>query len=104
VTAAASLFRFSCRIAGRRRLRLHGQLRRARTRHRDQDLTLGPVTGRLLAQMMTGDTPFTDLAPYRADRFRTARASIEVPRRHALRRLGPRRAPPEFSRKPAQKS
>jgi D-amino-acid dehydrogenase len=27
------------------------------------------VTGRLLAELMTGETPFTDPAPYRADRF-----------------------------------
>ncbi|KUZ29869.1 hypothetical protein WI30_20380 [Burkholderia ubonensis] len=25
--------------------------------------------GRLLAEMMTGETPFTDPSPYRADRF-----------------------------------
>ena len=31
--------------------------------------TLGPVTGRLLAEMMTGEAPFTDPAPYRAERF-----------------------------------
>jgi glycine/D-amino acid oxidase-like deaminating enzyme len=32
-------------------------------------LTLGPATGRLLAEMMTGATPFCDPAPYRAERF-----------------------------------
>ena len=32
-------------------------------------LTLGPVTGRLLAEMMTGEQPFTDPAPYALDRF-----------------------------------
>jgi D-amino-acid dehydrogenase len=37
--------------------------------HAHHGLTLGPVTGRLLAQMMTGETPFTDPRPYRADRF-----------------------------------
>ncbi|WP_455774301.1 NAD(P)/FAD-dependent oxidoreductase, partial [Burkholderia stabilis] len=37
--------------------------------HNHHGLTLGPVTGRLLAEMMTGETPFTDPAPYRADRF-----------------------------------
>ncbi|MNN04602.1 D-amino acid dehydrogenase small subunit [compost metagenome] len=37
--------------------------------HAHHGLTLGPVTGRLLAEMMTGETPFTDPAPYRADRF-----------------------------------
>jgi D-amino-acid dehydrogenase len=30
---------------------------------------MGPVTGRLLAEMMTGEAPFTDPRPYRADRF-----------------------------------
>jgi D-amino-acid dehydrogenase len=37
--------------------------------HGHQGLTLGPTTGRLLAAMMTGDTPFTDPAAYRPDRF-----------------------------------
>ena len=27
------------------------------------------VSGRLLAEMMTGEAPFTDPTPYRADRF-----------------------------------
>ena len=37
--------------------------------HAHHGLTLGPVSGRLLAEMMTGETPFTDPAPYRAERF-----------------------------------
>jgi D-amino-acid dehydrogenase len=37
--------------------------------HNHHGFTLGPVTGRLLAEMMTGEAPFTDPAPYRADRF-----------------------------------
>ena len=37
--------------------------------HGHWGLTLGPVTGRLIADMMTGETPFTDPAPYRAERF-----------------------------------
>jgi D-amino-acid dehydrogenase len=37
--------------------------------HHHLGLTLGPVTGRLLAEMMTGQAPFTDPRPYRADRF-----------------------------------
>ncbi|NKC31542.1 NAD(P)/FAD-dependent oxidoreductase [Falsiroseomonas selenitidurans] len=37
--------------------------------HAHQGLTLGPTTGRLLAEMMTGETPFLDPAPYRAERF-----------------------------------
>jgi D-amino-acid dehydrogenase len=32
-------------------------------------LTLGPATGRLLAEMITGATPFCDPAPYGAERF-----------------------------------
>jgi D-amino-acid dehydrogenase len=32
-------------------------------------LTTGPITGRLLAEMMTGETPVVDPAPYRAERF-----------------------------------
>jgi D-amino-acid dehydrogenase len=37
--------------------------------HCHQGLTLGPTTGRLLAEMMAGETPFTDPAPYRPERF-----------------------------------
>ncbi|MEO0799984.1 MAG: FAD-dependent oxidoreductase [Pseudomonadota bacterium] len=37
--------------------------------HHHLGLTLGPVTGRLLAEIMTGEKPFTDPAPYRVDRF-----------------------------------
>ena len=32
-------------------------------------LTLGPVSGRLIAEMMTGATPFCDPTPYSAERF-----------------------------------
>ena len=37
--------------------------------HAHHGLTLGPVTGRLIAEMMTGEEPLVDPAPYRADRF-----------------------------------
>jgi D-lysine oxidase len=37
--------------------------------HAHHGLTLGPVTGRLIAEMMTGERPFIDPTPYRADRF-----------------------------------
>lgn len=37
--------------------------------HAHQGLTLGPTTGRLLAEMMTGAAPFVDPEPYRAERF-----------------------------------
>jgi D-amino-acid dehydrogenase len=37
--------------------------------HAHWGLTLGPVTGRLIAEMMLGDPPFCDPAPYRAERF-----------------------------------
>ena len=37
--------------------------------HGHWGLTLGPATGRLLAEMMTGATPFCDPAPYSAERF-----------------------------------
>ncbi len=37
--------------------------------HQHLGLTLGPITGRLLAEMMTGETPFVDPAPFRAERF-----------------------------------
>ena len=38
--------------------------------HGHWGLTLGPATGRLLAEMMTGATPFCDPAPYGAERFK----------------------------------
>jgi D-amino-acid dehydrogenase len=37
--------------------------------HHHLGFTLGPVTGRLLAEQMIGEAPFTDPTPYRADRF-----------------------------------
>jgi D-amino-acid dehydrogenase len=37
--------------------------------HSHWGLTLGPVTGRLIAEMMTGTTPFCDPKPYGAERF-----------------------------------
>jgi D-amino-acid dehydrogenase len=38
--------------------------------HAHHGLTLGPVTGRLLAEMITGEPAFVDPAPYSAARFR----------------------------------
>ncbi len=38
--------------------------------HQHHGLTLGPVTGRLLAEMVTGEQPFTDPRPYAVERFR----------------------------------
>ena len=37
--------------------------------HQHHGLTLGPATGRLLAEMMTGETPFADPTPFAATRF-----------------------------------
>ena len=37
--------------------------------HQHHGLTLSAVTGRLLAEMMTGEAPFTDPAPYAVTRF-----------------------------------
>jgi D-amino-acid dehydrogenase len=37
--------------------------------HHHLGFTLGPVSGRLLAEMMTGEATFTDPSPYRTDRF-----------------------------------
>jgi D-amino-acid dehydrogenase len=37
--------------------------------HAHWGLTLGPVTGRLMAELMTGAMPFCDPAPYGAERF-----------------------------------
>jgi glycine/D-amino acid oxidase-like deaminating enzyme len=38
-------------------------------RPRAWGLMLGPATGHLIAQMMAGEPPFCDPAPYRAERF-----------------------------------
>lgn len=37
--------------------------------HAHQGFTLGPTTGRLLAEMITGEAPFVDPKPFRAERF-----------------------------------
>jgi D-amino-acid dehydrogenase len=37
--------------------------------HQHHGLTLGPATGRLLAEMMTGETPFADIRPFAVQRF-----------------------------------
>ena len=37
--------------------------------HAHHGFTLGPVTGRLLAEMMAGEAPFVDPAPYAPERF-----------------------------------
>ena len=37
--------------------------------HAHWGLTLGPATGRLIAEMMAGEVPFCDPSPYRAERF-----------------------------------
>jgi D-amino-acid dehydrogenase len=37
--------------------------------HAHQGLTLGPTTGRLIAEMMSGQQPFIDVTDYRPERF-----------------------------------
>jgi D-amino-acid dehydrogenase len=37
--------------------------------HAHHGLTLGGVTGRMIAEMLTGETPFVDPAPFRPERF-----------------------------------
>ena len=37
--------------------------------HHHLGLTLGPASGRLIAEMMSGETPFIDPVPFRAERF-----------------------------------
>jgi D-amino-acid dehydrogenase len=37
--------------------------------HQHHGLTLGPATGRLLAEIMTGETPFADPSPFAIERF-----------------------------------
>lgn len=43
--------------------------------HAHHGFTLGPVTGRLLAEMMTGEEPFTEPSCYATSRFRNGSAS-----------------------------
>lgn len=43
--------------------------------HQHLGFTLGPVTGRLVAEMITGEAPFTDPAPYRVERFAASGAA-----------------------------
>lgn len=40
--------------------------------HAHHGLTLGPITGRLIAEMMTGQTPCVDVRPFRGERFNGA--------------------------------
>lgn len=44
--------------------------------HAHQGFTLGPVTGRLCAELMSGETPFIDPLPYRPTRFRAGRRAF----------------------------
>jgi D-amino-acid dehydrogenase len=37
--------------------------------HGHQGLTLGPATGRLLAELMTGEAPFVDASPFSPARY-----------------------------------
>jgi D-amino-acid dehydrogenase len=37
--------------------------------HAHHGLTLGPITGRIIADLMTGEMPLVDPSPFRADRF-----------------------------------
>ena len=37
--------------------------------HQHHGFTLGPIAGRLLAELMTGEAPFADAAPFSAERF-----------------------------------
>jgi D-amino-acid dehydrogenase len=37
--------------------------------HAHHGLTLGPVTGRMVAELVAGEAPFVDPTPYRAERF-----------------------------------
>ncbi len=53
--------------------------------HAHHGFTLGPVTGRLLAEMMTGEEPFTDPSRYAASRFSASVVREKVPARSASR-------------------
>ena len=46
--------------------------------HGHQGLTLGPTTGRLLAEMMNGERPFVDPNPYGPERFAKGRVAASA--------------------------
>jgi len=59
------------------------------TGHEGAGVALGPVTGRLIAQLYAGETPVVDPAPFDPDRFSrraAARAADRARRRRARRR------------------
>ena len=65
------------------------------TGHEGAGIALGPVTGRLIAQLYAGEAPVVDPAPFDPDRFSrlgAARAATRARHRRALRRnrRGPR--------------
>ena len=74
--------------------------------HAHWGLTLGPVTGRLIAEMMTGATPFCDPAPYRGGALSSSAPNLSfqlgsAPGRAApspRRRRGRWRAPSHWRR------
>lgn len=45
--------------------------------HAHHGLTLGPVSGRLVAEMITGETPFTNPAPFAVTRFGNKKAASD---------------------------
>jgi glycine/D-amino acid oxidase-like deaminating enzyme len=55
------------------------------TGHEGAGVALGPVTGRLIAQLYTGEEPIVDPAPFDPDRFNVSEAKL-VAGRAALRR------------------
>jgi D-hydroxyproline dehydrogenase subunit beta len=55
------------------------------TGHEGAGVALGPVTGRLIAQLFTGEPPLADPAPFDPDRFGPGQAKLEAGRA-ALRR------------------
>ena len=59
------------------------------TGHEGAGVALGPVTGRLVAQLYTGEEPVVDPAPFDPDRFSRREAALAADRarrRHARRR------------------
>jgi glycine/D-amino acid oxidase-like deaminating enzyme len=59
------------------------------TGHEGAGVALGPVTGRLVAQLYAGEEPIADPAPFDPDRFsrrEAALAAVRARRRHARRR------------------
>ena len=64
------------------------------TGHEGAGVALGPVTGRLVAQLYTGEAPLVDPAPFDPDRFSRREAARRAGRARRRRASAPQQARP----------